>query len=156
MLLQYHFDHKRLDDYLFNHHPLKLSEQLDQIMADIVDYSSCYDRYNQYLADRYNTLRALRDIFLNTKERTDHQKKLELEIATRAAEDCDQIISEMGAEIHDDLIQKLSVFRLYMDRIERAASDPVEIQSLVIKMRNDFEHVARTVKTISRLLCQAR
>jgi hypothetical protein len=40
------------------------------------------------------------------------QTKLESEISKRAAEACDQIISEMGAELHDDLIQKLSIFRL--------------------------------------------
>jgi signal transduction histidine kinase len=80
------------------------------------------------------------------------KKNIELETAKRAAEACDQIVSEMGAEIHDDLIQKLSIFRLYIDRIERSASDPVEIGSLVLKMRNDFEQVTRTVKSISRRL----
>lgn len=80
------------------------------------------------------------------------QKKLEAEIAKRTSEACDQIISEMGAEIHDDLIQKLSIFRLYIDRIERSSSDPVEIESLALKMRGDFDMVVRVVKSISRRL----
>src|SRR6188768_4571971 len=80
------------------------------------------------------------------------RKKFETEISKRTAEACDQIVSEMGAEIHDDLIQKLSIFRLYIDSIERSASDRAEIESLVIKMRNDFDQVTRAVKMISRRL----
>jgi two-component system NarL family sensor kinase len=80
------------------------------------------------------------------------KKKLESEIAKRTSEACDQIASEMGAEIHDDLIQKLSIFRLYIDRIERSSTDPVEIQSLVVKMRRDFEQVVLAIKSISKRL----
>jgi signal transduction histidine kinase len=79
-------------------------------------------------------------------------KKMESLISKRSAEACDQIISEMGAEIHDDLIQKLSIFRLYIDRLERSAADPLEIEALALKMRSEFEHVIRSVKSISRRL----
>lgn len=79
-------------------------------------------------------------------------KKLELEISKRAAEACDQIISEMGAELHDDLIQKLSVFRLYIDRMERSSGDRAEIESLSIKMRTEFDQVIHVVRNISRRL----
>lgn len=80
------------------------------------------------------------------------RKKLESEISKRAAEACDQIISEMGAELHDDLIQKLSVFRLYIDRMERASGDQAEIASLSIKMRSEFDQVIHAVRNISRRL----
>jgi signal transduction histidine kinase len=73
-------------------------------------------------------------------------------VAQRTADACEQIIGEMGAELHDDLIQKLSVFRLYIDSIERAASDAQEIQMLALKMRTDFEQVIAVVKNISRRL----
>ncbi len=79
-------------------------------------------------------------------------KKLELEISKRAAEACDHIISEMGAELHDDLIQKLSVFRLYIDRMERSSGDQAEIESLSIKMRTEFDQVIHVVRNISRRL----
>ncbi len=79
-------------------------------------------------------------------------KKLELEISKRAAEACDHIISEMGAELHDDLIQKLSVFRLYIDRMERSSGDRAEIESLSIKMRTEFDQVIHVVRNISRRL----
>ena len=80
------------------------------------------------------------------------QKKLEDEIARRATEICDQIILEMGAELHDDLIQKLSIFRLYLDRLERAAQNPSETEALLINMRADFEGVVQSVRRISRKL----
>ena len=61
------------------------------------------------------------------------RKKFDIEISKRAAEICDQIILEMGAELHDDLIQKLSIFRLYLDRLERSVHDPAETETLLMK-----------------------
>lgn len=79
-------------------------------------------------------------------------KKLDAEISKRATEVCEQIITEMGAELHDDLIQKLSIFRLYMDRLERSANDPIEIKVLITKMQADFNEVVQSVRKISRQL----
>ena len=84
------------------------------------------------------------------------KKNLEAEISKRAAEACEQIISEMGAELHDDLIQKLSVLRLYIDRMERSSSDQAEIDALSIKMRSEFDQVTRAVRNISRRLLPAK
>ena len=83
-------------------------------------------------------------------------KKIEAEIARRTAETCEQIISEMGAELHDDLIQKLSVFRLYIDRMERSSGDQSEIDALSIKMRTEFDQVIYVVRNISRRLLPAK
>ena len=80
------------------------------------------------------------------------KKRLETEISKRVAETCEQVISEMGAELHDDLIQKLSVLRLYIDRIERGSADPAEIDALSIKLRTEFEQVIHVVRNISRRL----
>ncbi len=80
------------------------------------------------------------------------RQKFEKEVSQRSAEACDQIITEMGAEVHDDLIQKLSVFRLYIDRLERATHSQDEIENLVITMRSDFEGVIKSVRGISRKL----
>jgi len=77
-------------------------------------------------------------------------------IAKRTADACEHIISEMGAELHDDLIQKLSIFRLYIDRIERSASDPAEVEMLALQMRSDFEQVVTVVRNISRRLLPAK
>jgi signal transduction histidine kinase len=84
------------------------------------------------------------------------RKKIEELVARRTAEACDQIISEMGAELHDDLIQKLSVFRLYIDKIERSCTDPTEVEMIALKMRTDFEHVITVIRNISRRLLPAK
>jgi two-component system NarL family sensor kinase len=76
----------------------------------------------------------------------------ESETTRLAMEACEHIISEMGAELHDDLIQKLSVFRLYLDRLERSKTDPTEIESLLEKMNADYQEVAQSVRRISRRL----
>jgi signal transduction histidine kinase len=73
-------------------------------------------------------------------------------VSIRAAEFCEQIISEMGAEIHDEIIQKLSSMSFYIERIERAAGDPNEILALVSRMRSDFENVKQNVRAISQRL----
>lgn len=80
------------------------------------------------------------------------KKNLDFEISKRATEISDQIIIEMGAELHDDLIQKLSIFRLYLDRLERSAHNASETQALLINMRTDFESVVQSVRRISRKL----
>lgn len=84
------------------------------------------------------------------------RKKMEAEIDRQASEACEHIIAEMGAELHDDLVQKLSVFRLYMDRIERSSHYPSEIETLLLKMRGDFQEVIGSVRRISRQLLPAR
>lgn len=73
-------------------------------------------------------------------------------VAIKAAEFCEQIISEMGAELHDEIIQKLSSMSFYIERIERASHDPNEILTLVARMRSDFENVTQNVRAISQRL----
>ena len=84
------------------------------------------------------------------------KSNFEAEVSKRVAEACEQIISEMGAELHDDLMQKLSVFRLYIDRMERASGDKAEIDSLSIKMRTEFDQVIHVMRNISRRLLPAK
>jgi signal transduction histidine kinase len=83
-------------------------------------------------------------------------EKLESEISKRATEACEQIMTEIGAELHDDLIQKLSIFRLYMDRLERAVQDPKETEALLMKMQSEFKEVVQSVRKISRQLMPVR
>src|SRR5258708_27757679 len=67
-------------------------------------------------------------------------------------EACEQLSIEMGAEVHDDLIQKLTVFTLNIDRLERSIHHPQEAESLILKMRNDFQEMVSSVRSISRKL----
>lgn len=73
-------------------------------------------------------------------------------VSSKAAEFCEQITTEMGAELHDDIIQKLSSLSFYIERIERASNEPSEILTLVTRMRSDFENITQSVRTISRRL----
>lgn len=73
-------------------------------------------------------------------------------VSIKAAEFCEQITTEMGAELHDDIIQKLSALSFYMERIERASNEPSEILNLVTRMKSDFENIIQSVRTISRHL----
>lgn len=84
------------------------------------------------------------------------RKKFEAEVSIRAMEACEQVISEMGAELHDDLIQKLSALRLHIDKIERFSSSPSETQAIAGQMQHDFQNVSEAVRKISRRLLHVR
>ena len=71
-------------------------------------------------------------------------------------EACEHIIAEMGAELHDDLIQKLSVLRLHIDRVERSSFDPAETQAAIIRMQSDFQNITNAIRRISRRLLPVR
>lgn len=74
------------------------------------------------------------------------------EVSRRALEATEHIIAEMGAELHDDLIQRLSIFRLYLDRLDRAKGDADETEALITSMKADFLEVVESVRRISRRL----
>jgi len=73
-------------------------------------------------------------------------------VSIKAAEFCEQVISEMGAELHDEVVQKLLVMSFYIERIEQAATDPNEINNIVSRMRTDFENISQGVRAISQRL----
>ncbi|MEJ1239802.1 ATP-binding protein [Chryseolinea sp. T2] len=83
---------------------------------------------------------------------TGYYKNLEAEISRSATEACDHLMNEMGAEIHDDLVQKLSTMQLYLERLDTFASLDPELESLLITMRSEYDHICRSVKRISRQL----
>lgn len=80
------------------------------------------------------------------------QAELESELSRRVIEATDQIVSEIGADLHDDLIQRLSIFRLYLDRLDRAKHDPTQTEALITSMNADFLEVVESVRRISRRL----
>jgi len=73
-------------------------------------------------------------------------------VSLKAADFCEHIITEMGAELHDDLIQKLASLSFHIERIERASAEPAEILAIVTRLRTDFETIAQTIRAISRRL----
>lgn len=85
-----------------------------------------------------------------------YQNKLEAAIAKQAMEACEQVLSEMGAELHDDLVQRLSVLRLHLDKLERSASSSAEIQHTIQQMQYDFQAISDAIRKISRRLHHVR
>src|SRR6185369_1896602 len=81
-----------------------------------------------------------------------HSAALDEEISRQSMDVCEHVLTEIGAELHDDLIQKLSVFRLYLDRLERSKSDILVTESIITKMNTDFLEVVNAVRRISRRL----
>src|SRR5690606_20110509 len=71
-------------------------------------------------------------------------------------EACEHIISEMGAELHDDLIQRLSILRLHLDKLERSVASPEETQHAIQQMQRDFQGITDAVRRISRRLHHSR
>ncbi|MGC3945594.1 MAG: ATP-binding protein [Chryseolinea sp.] len=83
---------------------------------------------------------------------TAYYKNLEAEISRSATEACDHLMSEMGAEIHDDLVQKLSTMKLYLERLESFTCLDPALEALLISMRTEYDHISRSIKRISRRL----
>ena len=80
------------------------------------------------------------------------KEKHEAEVARQAMEACENIISEMGAELHDDLIQRLSILRLSLDKLERSLYDRAETEGQLVNLRGEFQEVIQSVRKISRKL----
>jgi signal transduction histidine kinase len=78
--------------------------------------------------------------------------KFAVKVSKEAMEACESVITEIGAEIHDDLIQKLTSFRLNMDKIERASFQPNDTRDILIKMQAEFDTIVDSVRRISRRL----
>jgi len=76
----------------------------------------------------------------------------DVDVAKQTMEACEHIIQQMGAELHDDLIQKLTVMRLSLDMLERTASDPVETLTLITRMKSEFDDITQSIRAISRQL----
>ena len=82
--------------------------------------------------------------------------RLSTQASKEVIEATDAIITEMGTEIHDDLIQKLSIIRLHLDKLERSSFDPSETRDITQKMRADFQQVVDSVRRISRRLAPVK
>jgi signal transduction histidine kinase len=74
------------------------------------------------------------------------------DVAKQTMEACEHIMQQMGAELHDDLIQKLTIMRLSLDRLERTAADPVETLTMITRLKSDFDDITQSIRAISRQL----
>lgn len=79
-------------------------------------------------------------------------KHWERKVSREAMEALEQISTEMGAEIHDDLLQRLTIFRFYLDRLEREASSQEAVEALVTEMKGEYEDIIQSVRKVTRQL----
>jgi signal transduction histidine kinase len=103
-------------------------------------------------------LRHERDAVSGLKSRV---RELEHELAEQAAhrgelvneliERYENEILKMGADIHDDLIQKLTVYRLHVDKLEHAETI-LEVQVIADRMKTDFKTVVDSIRRITQRL----
>lgn len=87
---------------------------------------------------------------------TSYYKNLEAEISRTATEACDHLMSEMGAEIHDDLVQKLATMNLHLERLEPFSTLDPKLERIIVSMRSEYHLIAQSVKRISRQLMPAK
>jgi hypothetical protein len=74
----YHYNYQSLDEFLrTDSDPKELGDQLDQLMADLVNVSRHEDDYGKALSDHHFTLRRLREIrcFLRSRQSTNEGRR---------------------------------------------------------------------------------
>lgn len=78
--------------------------------------------------------------------------KYESQLSTRAMESCEEMMTEIGAEIHDDLIQKIAILQYDLQQIKRSQHEAKELHDMILKMEANFTVVINSVRRISRRL----
>lgn len=79
-------------------------------------------------------------------------KNYENQLSTRAMESCEEMMTEIGAEIHDDLIQKIAILQYDLQQIKRSQQEAKELHDMILKMEANFTIVINSVRRISRRL----
>jgi signal transduction histidine kinase len=94
------------------------------------------------------TLRTrTRELEIELARQTSHRGEVVNELIERYENE----ILKMGADIHDDLIQKLTVYRLHVDKLEHAETI-LEVQVIADRMKTDFKTVVDSIRRITRRL----
>src|ERR1041384_2625487 len=100
------------------------------------------------LRETRNKLSALnarsRELEVELARQTSHRGEVVNELIERYENE----ILKMGADIHDDLIQKLTVYRLHVDKLEHAETI-LEVQVIADRMKTDFKTVVDSIRRIT-------
>lgn len=79
------------------------------------------------------------------------RKKMEAEVARRAAETCERILQEMGADVHDNVKQHAFMCSMDAVALERSVKDP-DLQSLLVRLKLNIERLLHAVGIATRKL----
>ncbi len=88
-----------------------------------------------------------RELEIELARQTSHRGEVVNELIERYENE----ILKMGADIQDDLIQKLTVYRLHVDKLEHAETI-LEVQVIADRMKTDFKTVVDSIRRITRRL----
>lgn len=80
------------------------------------------------------------------------RKKFDTLVSTQAMESCEDMMTEIGAEIHDDLIQKITILQYDLQQIKRSQNEAKELHDMILKMEANFTIIINSVRRISRRL----
>jgi signal transduction histidine kinase len=80
------------------------------------------------------------------------KSSFDLEVSKQAMNHAEYLMVQIGAEIHDDAIQKLSIVRLHIDNINRNIASPLQIQKTLVDLTSDFEQAINSIRAISHRL----
>lgn len=83
------------------------------------------------------------------------RKKWKMLVAQEAMQAVEQITNEMGAEIHDDLMHRLAVYKFYFERMDKEMNNPEAMRSLAAEMKTEFRDIIESVRKVSRQLFPA-
>ncbi|MBL0741502.1 sensor histidine kinase [Chryseolinea lacunae] len=95
--------------------------------------------------DAEHEIKKLRSLIESDK---DHYRS---EVVHELIDKYEAEIQQMGADLHDDLIQKLTVYRLYVDKLE-LAEDIITVQMITSHMKTDFADIVQSIRKISKRL----
>lgn len=83
------------------------------------------------------------------------KKKWRMLVAQEAMEVVEQMANEMGAEIHDDLMHRLAIFKFFFERMDKEMHDPEAMLTLAAEMKMDFKDIIESVRRVSKQLFPA-
>jgi len=85
-------------------------------------------------------------MLFKTKSHFDH------EVSKKVVETAEHLMIQIGTEIHDDIIQKISILRIQIDNINRHIEHPTQIQHILLEMTTQFDHAIDSIRALSHRL----
>jgi len=80
------------------------------------------------------------------------KKDFEIAVSKQSMAVCEEIVTELGAEIHDDLIQRLTILRLSIDRLETTLNGAPDADRVLATIKAEYLAVIDSVRRTSQIL----
>ncbi|GEM_PF-692425 len=100
---------------------------------------------------RYRLVERINEIQKKVSTLEKERESLRENLTKEAIDFYEEELQYMGAEIHDNIIQRLAEFRLTMHKLD-LSEDITELQATGLQLKNQFPDIVRSVQRISRRL----